>query len=80
MFEKHLLAFVDLIHALQTRGGKYPIHVPRGTLHQGKNKLGEMHLSRGRLHSCIWDVFGSSFRLNFSCALLPMVSSPFAAP
>jgi hypothetical protein len=30
IFEKHMLAFVDLIHALPTRGGKYPIHIPRG--------------------------------------------------
>jgi hypothetical protein len=39
--------------------------------------LGEMHLFRGSLHSCIWELF---FRLSFSRALLPMVSSPFASP
>jgi hypothetical protein len=32
IFEKHMLAFVDLIHALPTRGGKYPIHVSRGSV------------------------------------------------
>jgi hypothetical protein len=29
--------------------------------------------------ACI-HAFGSSFRLIFSCALLPMVSSPFSSP
>jgi hypothetical protein len=36
-----------------------------------------MHLFRGSLHSCFW---GALVCMNFSCALLPMVSSPFASP
>jgi hypothetical protein len=40
IFEKHMLAFVDLTHALQTRGGKYPIHVSRGSFASRKEKLG----------------------------------------
>jgi hypothetical protein len=44
-------------------------------LHHGK-KIWKKHWFRGSLHSCIWALF----RLNFSCALLPMVSSPFASP
>jgi hypothetical protein len=71
-----MLAFVDLIHALPTRGGKYPIHVSRGSFALREEKLGEMHLFRG---ACI-HAFGALFRLNFNCALLPMVSSPFASP
>jgi hypothetical protein len=26
-------------------------------LHQGKKNLGEMHLFRRSLHSCIWELF-----------------------
>jgi hypothetical protein len=62
-----MLALVDLIHALPTRGAKYPIQFmfPGGVLHQGKKRrsfasreenLGEMHLFRGSLHSCIWEL------------------------
>jgi hypothetical protein len=60
-----MLAFLDLIHALPTRGRKVPVHVSRGrnAFVQGEHAC--MHL-------------GALFRLNFSCALLPMVSSPFA--
>jgi hypothetical protein len=39
--------------------------------------LGEMHLFRGEL---AFMHLGALFHLNFSCALLPMVSSPFASP
>jgi hypothetical protein len=57
IFEKHMLAFVDLIHALPTGGGKYPIHVSRGSFASREEKLGEMHLFRG---ACI-HAFRSSF-------------------
>jgi hypothetical protein len=41
IFEKHMLAFVDLIHALPTRGRKVPNSCfQEGALHQGK-KNGE---------------------------------------
>jgi hypothetical protein len=46
-------------------------------LHWGKKFWGKMHLFRGSLHSCIWELF---FAWVFSRALLPMVSSPFASP
>jgi hypothetical protein len=39
-----MLAFVDLIHALPTRGRKVPnpcFMLPGGVLHQGKKNLGE---------------------------------------
>jgi hypothetical protein len=45
-------------------------------VHPGK-KISEKCICLGG--ACI-HAFGSSFRLNFSCALLPMVSSPFASP
>jgi hypothetical protein len=47
-----------------------------GVLHQGKKNLGEMHLFR----ELAFMHLGALFRLNFSCALLSMVSSPFASP
>jgi hypothetical protein len=59
----------------QQGGGKYPIHDPRGSFASRKNW--EKCICSGG--ACI-NAFGSSFHLNFSCALLPMVSSPFAWP
>jgi hypothetical protein len=38
--------------------------------------MGGMHLFRGSLHSC----FGTSLSHDLFCALLPMLSSPFASP
>jgi hypothetical protein len=76
IFEKHMLAFVALVHALPTRGGKYPFHVSRGSFASREEKLGEMHLFRGSLFMHL----GALFHLNFTCALLSMVSSPFALP
>jgi hypothetical protein len=80
LFEKHMLAFVDLIHALPTRGRDsnpilaLGINVQQGGVFTSK---GEMHLFMGSLHSCR----GSSLcHLNFSCARLLMVLSPFASP
>jgi hypothetical protein len=57
IFEKHMLAFVDLNHALPTRGGKYPNHVSRGSLASREEKLGEIQLFRG---ACM-HAFGSFF-------------------
>jgi hypothetical protein len=52
IFEKHMLAFVDLIHALPTRGGESTQFMfPGGVLHQGK-KFREMHLFNG---SSFWE-------------------------
>jgi hypothetical protein len=55
---------------LPTRGRKVPNSCFQREFASWNEKLGEIHLFRGSLHSCI-------FRLNFSWALLPMVSSPF---
>jgi hypothetical protein len=57
LFEKHMLAFVELIHALPQGGEKYPIHASRGSFASKEEKLGEMHLFRGSLHSCLWEIF-----------------------
>jgi hypothetical protein len=75
IFEKHMLAFVDLIHALPTRR-KNPIHVFRGVCIE-ERKIERNAFVQGEL---AFMHFGALFRLNFSCALLPMVSSPFASP
>jgi hypothetical protein len=73
-----MLAFVDLIHALRTRGRKVPnscIH-PGGVFASRGENLREMNLFRG---ACI-HAFGSSLSPDFSCALLLMVLSSFASP
>jgi hypothetical protein len=57
-----MLAFVDLIHSLPTRGrGKYPIQVSKGSFASREEKLGEVHLFRGSLLSCIWDLLTPEF-------------------
>jgi hypothetical protein len=72
-----MLAFVDLIYALSTRGRKVPNSCFQWEfLHQGKKKW-EKAFVQGEL---AFMHLGALFRLNFSCALLPMVSSPFASP
>jgi hypothetical protein len=76
IFEKHMLAFVDLIHALPTRGENTQFMCSGGVLHQGK-KNWEKCICSGEL---AFMYLGALFRLNFSCALLSMVSSPFASP
>jgi hypothetical protein len=74
IFEKHMLAFVDLVHALPTRG-EYPIHGFMGSFASRGEKLGEMHLFRGSLHSCIWELFFTWILVVLFCrwcrALLP---------
>jgi hypothetical protein len=58
IFEKHMLAFVDLIHALPTRGDESTqFMVLGGVFASREEKVGEMHLFRGSLHSCIWELF-----------------------
>ena len=77
LFEKHMLAFVDLIHALPTRGRKVPNSCIQGEFCiEGKKNLGECIWSGG---ACI-HAFGSSCSPDFICACLPIVSSPFASP
>jgi hypothetical protein len=55
--------------------GKYPIHDPRGSI--ASRKIGRNALVLGEL---AFMLLGALFRLNFSCALLLIVSSPFASP
>jgi hypothetical protein len=61
----------------QQRGGKYPIHVSRGTFASREEKIGRNAFVQGEL---AFMHLGALFRLNFSCALLLMVSRPFASP
>jgi hypothetical protein len=74
IFEKNMLAFVDLIHALPT-GGEYPILISMENFAPREGKLGEMHLFMGSLHSCIWELFFACFLVVLFCrwcrALLP---------
>jgi hypothetical protein len=71
-----MLAFVDLIPALPTRGRKVPNSCFNGSL-ASREKIGRNAFVQGEL---AFMHLGALFRLNFSCALLPMVSSPFASP
>jgi hypothetical protein len=50
---------------------------PGEVLHQGKKKIGRSSFVQGEL---AFMHLGALFRLNFSCVLLPTVSSPFASP
>jgi hypothetical protein len=77
IFEKHILSFVDLIHALPTRGRKVPNSCFQGEFCIKGRKIGRNVFVQGEL---AFMHLGASFHLNFSCALLPMVSSPFASP
>jgi hypothetical protein len=61
IFEKHMLAFVDLIHALPTRGGSTQFMFQGGALHQGKKNWEKCICSEG---ACI-HAFGSSFSPEF---------------
>jgi hypothetical protein len=58
----------------QQGGGKYPIHVPGGSFASRKENYAFVQGELAFMH------LGALFRLNFSRALLPMVSSPFASP
>jgi hypothetical protein len=56
LFDKHMLAFVDLIHALPTRGGKYPIHSSRGSFASRGRKIGKC-ICLGVLAFMLWELF-----------------------
>jgi hypothetical protein len=79
IFERHMLAFVDLIHALPTRGRKVPNSCFQGEFCiKGREiKFGKNAFVQG---DCTFMHLGALFRLNSSCALLLMVSSPFWGP
>jgi hypothetical protein len=65
IFEKHMLAFVDLIHALPTRGRKVPNSCFQGEFCIKERKIGRNALVQGEL---AFMHLGALFRLNFSCA------------
>jgi hypothetical protein len=77
IFEKHMLAFVDLIHASPTMGRKVHNSCFQGEFCIKGRKIGRNAIVQGEL---AFMHLGALFHLNFSCALLPMVSSPFASP
>jgi hypothetical protein len=55
---------------------KYPIHVSRGSFASREEKFGGNAFVQGEL---AFMHLGALFLLTFSCALLLMVSSPFAS-
>jgi hypothetical protein len=71
-----MLAFVDLIHALPTRGRNVPNSCFQGEFCIKGTKIGRNAFVQGDL---AFMHLGALFCLKFSCALLPMVSSPFAS-
>jgi hypothetical protein len=77
IFEKHMLAFVDLIHALRTRGRKVPNSCFQREFCIKRRKIGRNAFVHGEL---AFIKLGDLFHLIFSCVFLPMVSSPFASP
>jgi hypothetical protein len=77
IFEKHMLAFVDLIHALSTRGRKVPNSCFQGEFCIKGRTIGRKAFVQGKL---AFMHLGALFCLSFSCALLSMVSSPFSSP
>jgi hypothetical protein len=72
-----MLAFVDLIHALPTRGRKVPNSCFQGEFCIKGRKIWRNAFVQGEL---AFMHLGSLFRLNFSCGLLPTVLSPLASP
>jgi hypothetical protein len=71
-----MLAFVDMIHALPIRGRKVPNSCFQGEFCIKGRKFGRNAFVQEEL---VFMHLGALFRLNFSCALLSMVSSPFAS-
>jgi hypothetical protein len=72
-----MLAFVALIHALHPRRRKVPNSCFQGEFCiKGINfwRNAFVHGELAFMH------LGALFHLNYSCALLPMVSSRFASP
>jgi hypothetical protein len=53
----YMLAFVDLIHALPTRGRKVPNSCFQGEFCIKGRKIGRNAFVQGSLHSCIWELF-----------------------
>jgi hypothetical protein len=77
IIENHMLSCVDLIHALPTRGREVPNSCFQGEFCIKGRIIGRIAFVQGEL---AFRHFGALFHLNFSCALLSMVSRPFASP
>jgi hypothetical protein len=56
IFEKHMLAFVDLIDALPTRGRKLSNSCLQAEFCIKGRKIGTNAFVQGSLHSCIWEL------------------------
>jgi hypothetical protein len=41
----------------QQRGGKYPIHISRGSFASREEKIGRNAFVQRSLHSCFWELF-----------------------
>jgi hypothetical protein len=67
IFEKPILAFVDLIHALPTKERKVPNSCFQGSFASREENVGEMHLFRRSLHhaSPCW----RSILVHLACSL-----------
>jgi hypothetical protein len=77
IFQKNTLKFLDLIHALPTRGRKVHnscFHISRGSFASREEKLGEMHLFGG---AC-FHAFGSSFSTEFYFCSFAVGVKPFS--
>jgi hypothetical protein len=72
-----MLAFVDLIHALPTRGRKVSNSCSQREFCNKGRKIKRNAFVQGEL---AFLHLGDLFRLNFTCALLLVVLSPFASP
>jgi hypothetical protein len=78
IFEKHILALCILDSCITNKGEESTQFMfLGGVIASREEKSGEMHLFRGEL---AFMHLGALFHLNFSCALLLMVSSPFVSP
>jgi hypothetical protein len=72
-----MLTFVDLINVLSIRGRKVPNSCFQGEFYIKGRKMGRNTFVQEEL---AFMHLGALVCLNFSCALLPMVLSPFASP
>jgi hypothetical protein len=73
-----MLAFVDMIHALPTRGRKVANSFKRGIFASRGRKMWRNSFVQAELTFLLWELFVTRFALCFP--LLPTVSSPFASP
>jgi hypothetical protein len=72
-----MLAFVDLIHALPTRGRKVPNSCFQGEFCIKGRKIGRNAFVQGKI---AFMHLGALFLPDFLLCSLPMVSNPLASP